>query len=405
MASVSIMTLEPIGLGGVPTMASAIYQLQMESGHYPRLVYVDAESVPTTGLRSLLRYYWQHLLPHYQVRRGMRGLSIPLYPLPQWAGWYAPAIMAYRDLRTDIRVAVTGSAHVGLPYTVSRKPFIVWVATRYIDELQGRARVGDDWAEGLLSSSQWTRLQVQEARVLRQAARVISLSPYTTQRILDDLPELEERIDTILCPVDMDQFHPAYGNVVNPIGSRFLLLTARILDPRKNVSMLLDAFARVRAAMPDINLAIIGDPPREIDVSKCEQLGLTQAVQFLPARSQTSLIPYYQSAELFVLPSTQEGLSISMLEAMACGLPVISTRCGGPEGVIQDGLTGRLTTNDDADSYADAILSVLSDPILLKEMRLAANSYAQRTYAQPIVMSRLHNVFARIYPQHFTNLG
>jgi glycosyltransferase involved in cell wall biosynthesis len=222
---------------------------------------------------------------------------------------------------------------------------------------------------------------------------------------LDDLPELEERIDTILCPVDMDQFHPAYGNVVNPIGSRFLLLTARILDPRKNVSMLLDAFARVRAAMPDINLAIIGDPPREIDVSKCEQLGLTQAVQFLPARSQTSLIPYYQSAELFVLPSTQEGLSISMLEAMACGLPVISTRCGGPEGVIQDGLTGRLTTNDDADSYADAILSVLSDPILLKEMRLAANSYAQRTYAQPIVMSRLHNVFARIYPQHFTNLG
>ena len=401
MARASILTLEPIGLGGVPNMASAIYTLQAECGHQPRLVYVDAESVPTGRRRLLWDYYRHHRRPRREHRRGMNGLSIPLYPLPQWAGWYAPVVVAPHEVLTDIRVAVTGSAHVGLPYTLSRKPFIVWVATRYMDELQGRAQAGDSWAEAVMNNSQWPRLLAQEVKVLRRAARVIALSPYTAQRILEDLPELEGRVDTILCPVDVNLFHQSDGLCENPIGSPFLLLTARILDPRKNVSMLLDAFAHITSIRPDLKLVIIGDPPRAVDAAKCDRLGLNKSVIFLSPKSHVELVPYYQSAELFVLPSTQEGLAISMLEAMACGLPVIATRCGGPESVIRDGVTGILAPNNDPEAYADSVLRVLNNPELLHGMRLAASHYAQRTCARKIVMAQLRRTFASVYPDYF----
>lgn len=401
MARASILTQEPIGLGGVSTMASAIYDIQAEAGHESRLVYVDAESVPTSGPLSLLKYYRKHFRPRHEVRLGMDGISIPLYPFPQWAGWYAPFITAPRQVFTDIRVAVTGSAHLGLPYTLSRKPFVIWIATRYADELQARAQVGDAWAERLMNSSHWPRLEAQERTVLRRASRVMALSSYTSQRILDDIPELEGRVDTTLCPVDMNLFHPNSGHVKKPIEAPFLLLTARILDPRKNVSMLLDAFAIIRATRPDLKLVIIGDPPRPEDAEKRDRLGLGDEVMFLSARPRTELIRYYQTAELFVLPSTQEGLSISMLEALACGLPVISTRCGGPEGVIQDGVTGRLTLNDHPEDYADTVLDTLRSPDILQGMSLAAADYAQRTYAKPTIVAHLRRVFASVYPQYF----
>lgn len=401
MARASILTLEPIRVGGVPALAKAVYSLHAEHGHDVRLVYVDAESVPTDGWRSLLSYYRRHWRPRREVRRGMDGLSIPLFPLPQWAGSYAPIVFAPRELAADIRVVVTGSAHVGLPYTLSSRSFIVWVATRYGDELRGRAQAGDAWAQRILSGSQWPRLQAQEAAVLRRAARVIALSPYTAQRILEDFPELEGRVDTILYPVDMGKFVPAAGHRSNLMEAPYLLLTARILDPRKNVGMLFRAYARIRKYEPDLRLVLTGDMPNARVMQQLAEAGVREYVEFMGRVSAHELVKLYQGAELFVLPSTQEGLAISMLEAMACGLPVVATRCGGPEGVVHDGITGRLVPNDDAEAFAAAVLEILRDQELLREMRMEAAAYARCTYARPQIIAQLRHVFALVYPQFF----
>ncbi|MBI3761482.1 MAG: glycosyltransferase family 4 protein [Chloroflexi bacterium] len=181
----------------------------------------------------------------------------------------------------------------------------------------------------------------------------------------------------------------------------FLLFTARIRDPRKNVWMLLRAFARVSAAHPDLKLVFIGDPPLDSHLAVRDECGLGDSVVFLPPLPRVELVPYYQAAELFVLSSSQEGLGISFIEALACGLPVVATRCGGPEGVIIEGETGWLVPNDDEAAFAGAILRALSDPARLSAMRDNCRRYAERELARPVVEEKLLAALREVFPTHF----
>lgn len=402
MARVCILTLEPIGLGGVPTMARAVYQQQRATGHRPLLVYSHAESVPSGSRQDLIEYFARNWRPRRERRSGMDGLALPLWPVPQWLGYYAPLVAARSALTTSqIHVVVTGSAHTGLPFVALRRPFVAWIATVYEDELCARAAAGDQWAAGLLRSRQWPRLQVQERLVIERASLVMALSPNTARRLAEIAPGAAGKIRVLLCPIDTDAFRPADGAATNPIGAPFLLFTARIRDPRKNTPMLMRAFARVRALHPDMKLVIIGDQPLDWHLAARDKHGLGDAVIFMPPLPHADLVQYYQSAKLFILPSLQEGLGISMLEALACGLPVIATRCGGPEGVIQDGITGRLVLNNDAGALADAILATLAAPATLAAMRAQAREFALTTFARPLVEAQLRAAFAEVYPRYF----
>ncbi|MFQ5409983.1 MAG: glycosyltransferase family 4 protein, partial [Anaerolineales bacterium] len=172
-------------------------------------------------------------------------------------------------------------------------------------------------------------------------------------------------------------------------------------DPRKNVSMLLDAFARIRAARPELKLVIIGDRPSPAQQRQTQRLQLDGSVLYLPPKPPSELIPFYQAAELFVLSSTQEGLAISMLESLACGLPVVATRCGGPEGVIRNDETGLLVPNDNAAAFAEGVLSLLHDPARATAMRKRAAGFAQANVAQPLIANQLRKSLGHVYPQHF----
>ncbi|MBI3763888.1 MAG: glycosyltransferase, partial [Chloroflexi bacterium] len=233
MARSAILTIEPIGLGGVPTMVKAVDGLLRRWGHAPTLIYTDAESVPTDGLRSLARYLVRHPLPRREMRDGLNGLAIPLWPLPQWLNYYTPLIAARRELSAEVRVLVAGSAHTGLPFAVSRRPFLAWVATVYDEEIEARVSAGDEWARRLRQGRDWPRLRRQEARVLEATSIVLALSPHTADEIRRRFPAVAPRVRTLVCPIDTDVFRPARsplllgeGPGVRPaVGGRFLLFT------------------------------------------------------------------------------------------------------------------------------------------------------------------------------------
>src|SRR6185295_4667659 len=88
--------------------------------------------------------------------------------------------------------------------------------------------------------------------------------------------------------------------------------------------------------------------------------GTEDAVRFLGFCQREGLRDYYNSLDVFVIPSHQEGLGIVGLEAMACGLPVVATRCGGTEDYVKNGANGYLV-GFFADEMADAIIRVLKD--------------------------------------------
>jgi D-inositol-3-phosphate glycosyltransferase len=103
-------------------------------------------------------------------------------------------------------------------------------------------------------------------------------------------------------------------------------------------------------------------PPPESFWQRANKWGLADQIRYVARPSQEELIALYQNASIFALPSDEEGLGIVILEAMACAIPVVSTRSGGPDGIIKDDDDGFLTPLNDAEAMANRIETLLNDP-------------------------------------------
>lgn len=170
----------------------------------------------------------------------------------------------------------------------------------------------------------------------------------------------------------------------------YILSVGRLADPRKNLRLLLTAYASVVAAYRKVPPLVLVSKvrPTQADLSHACKLGIMNRLRIHVAVSAQELVGLYRGASLFVLSSDEEGLGLVLLEAMACGLPVISTRCIGPETVVEDGVTGVLTPVGDAQALADAIAQLLSSPALRSEMgrrgqELVHTRFSGEVAAQP----------------------
>lgn len=133
------------------------------------------------------------------------------------------------------------------------------------------------------------------------------------------------------------------------------------LSPEKDLANLLHAAAQVAEAVPDFRLEIAGDGPLREDLLQLRQpLGLSERVAFLGVVRDISAV--LRRARLFVLPSQSEGISLTLLEAMASGLPVVATRVGGNPEVVEEGSTGLLVPPGDPRALAQAMLKLWHNP-------------------------------------------
>ncbi len=119
----------------------------------------------------------------------------------------------------------------------------------------------------------------------------------------------------------------------------------------------------------------------------------------MPRLAREELALQLQSFDVFVLPSHQEGLCISALEAMACGVPVVSTRCGGPEEFVIDGESGLLVDND-PEQMAHAIQTIVGDRALRTKLSEGAHRLIQSRYAiesaEGIFMAAFNKTFPKL---------
>jgi len=164
---------------------------------------------------------------------------------------------------------------------------------------------------------------------------------------------------------DTEFYQPAGYHADGPI-----LSVGRFADPRKNVPLLFRAYQLLRQSQPGApKLVLAGETaPSDADMALAAELGIADEIEIHRAVSLDRLRELYQSASMFVLSSNEEGLGIVILEAMACGLPVVSTRCGGPETSVIDGVTGYLTPLDDAHAMAERMRALLEEPRRSAEM-------------------------------------
>jgi glycosyltransferase involved in cell wall biosynthesis len=175
--------------------------------------------------------------------------------------------------------------------------------------------------------------------------------------------------------VDLDRFaaepHPVAGRVV---------MVARLAAP-KRADLAVRALARVRARVPSATLRLIGDGPDRPGVERlAAELGVGEAVEVLGTRSDVPAL--LAEASCLLLASDYEGCPLTVLEAMAAGVPVVATRVGGVPELVDEGETGLLAPAGDADGIAAALEQVLSDAVLARRLGSAGRERARREYSR-----------------------
>ena len=167
-----------------------------------------------------------------------------------------------------------------------------------------------------------------------------------------------------------------------PAGSAVEVLYAGRLRTRKAVAVLLEAFARVRREVPAARLRLAGDgEQRPALEEQARRLGLGEAVLFEGAVPHHRMPELFAAADIFCLPSLYEGFPLAILEAMAAGLPVVTTRVAGNPEAVEDGVHGRLVAPEDAAGLAAALLELIADEEGRREMGRRARRRVEEEFS------------------------
>ena len=257
-------------------------------------------------------------------------------------------------------------AFYGLPALRSGRRYGCWIGTTYESEHRGRLH-GLDAARRLSATINGVALRHWERAVLDHAALVLA----PTEPIAAEIADLvggSKRVDVLPIPIDTHRFRPLDENEWTS-GPPRLVFVGRADDPRKNLPLLLDAFARARETMPELTLRLVGRPPKDRLPVGVESVGEVSDVAM-----------HMRDARLLVLPSMQEGFGIVAAEALACGVPVVTTPCGGPEETVHRSGGGAVLAGFDPDELAHVMVGLIEDEPALVSMRHAARRHAVQAY-------------------------
>jgi glycosyltransferase involved in cell wall biosynthesis len=239
-------------------------------------------------------------------------------------------------------------------------------------------------------------------QVLRQAASRIVVSPDLGRR-------LEARYHAVACPwqwipnVVSPIFRPAHQQRPATTNQRFRFLNVALLTAKKGHDVLLRAAAQMLPSNSDFELRIVGEGPcRRQLTNLAERLGVASRLTFLGTLDRRQVAAEMQSAQCFVLPSRHETFGVVLIEALACGLPVIASACGGPECIVEKS-DGILVPPDDVAALARA----------MEQLRRTAADYPPellqrrclQRFGEQTVARQIAGVYARLLPCHHTNSG
>lgn len=200
---------------------------------------------------------------------------------------------------------------------------------------------------------------------LRKADRIITISKFSKEDIIRNAGVPADRIDVIYCGVDRNVFYPRRDRTA--LDTLGIQPDARVLlyvgseEPRKNLAVVLEAVSLVRKEIPTIMLLKVGSPgmsgSRKLITQLITKFHLEDRVFFSGDISEEMLAKYYNASDLFIFPSLYEGFGLPIIEAMACGCPVIASNTTSIPEVVGD--AGILVEPDDLHKITQSIIEIL----------------------------------------------
>ena len=253
-------------------------------------------------------------------------------------------------------------------------------------------------ATGEIGSRFWRRFQ---AWAYRRGVLPVSIAQEVTRTFIEEYGRAPAAEIPNAIPTDRytpDPVRRAAWRSQHEVPADALMFTCVAgLRPQKNHRLLIQAFAHASSQLADALLLLVG-PPDRLDPAYAEslqrlaqELGLGQRVRFLGSRSDVPDI--LRASDVFVLSSDYEGNPLSVLEAMAAGLPVVSTAVGGVPELVQHGATGLLVPAGDARALAEAITQLGRDT----DQRAAMGHAARQTALERFDVRVMSHAYAKFY--------
>lgn len=370
-----ISTLYTQAHGGVYTKLSFLVRVLQEMNYQVILAYYLPYSVKpelSVPLRKLFQKKPEAV--HFIGELGIEEYAIgAVLPELEFLNYFPNQHWKKLIEISDLHIVVSGHILSALPFYICKKKYIAWIGTAYSEDRCDRIKTFPWYRkclDYLLISKIGKRL---EKKLLCASNNVFAVSQYTQRK----LKQNQQTISGVIpAPIDATQFFPVYEK----IQPGYICFTGRFLDPRKNTALLFSAFSIVLKKINYAKLCLIGDEITPILLEKLDSLNIKNHVEILNYISREELVEKLQKADVFVIPSFQEGLCISGLEAMACGCPVVSTRCGGPSDYVIDGKNGYLTDFSVAE-FSNKIIQICENRELRNKMSMNALMIIQKNYS------------------------
>jgi glycosyltransferase involved in cell wall biosynthesis len=236
-------------------------------------------------------------------------------------------------------------------------------------------------------AEQFLRRQVAWVRpTLRRAFAIVVPSGF----LKDVFGQFEIAAEIVPNIVDLSRFHPG-----PPRAASHNIIVTRNLEDIYDIPTALRAFAVIRSAYPDATLTVAGSGPRLDALQQLAQtLGVADGVRFTGRIDNEHITELYRNADLMLNPSTADNMPISLLEAMASAVPIVTTNVGGIPHLVTDARNALLVAPGDPSAMAAAAIRVFAEEGLARRLvEAGAESAAGYTWAQ--VRPRLFGVYAR----------
>lgn len=224
------------------------------------------------------------------------------------------------------------------------------------------------------------RLQRKLHNIFYKFCKVVpvSISPLVKKSVEREYRLPEKQLPMIYNGINLDKCKPK--DIYKESIEKIVILHIGRQSIQKNHIGLLEAFKIVHDNMPNTELKLIGTGElRESILDKIGDLGLQDCVELLGLKDNVS--PYLHNADIFVLPSLWEGMPITLIEAMATGLPIVATEVGGIPDMISNNISG-LLTDTNPENIAEALLKLTRDPELREKLGRTARDTSKRFSAQ-----------------------
>jgi L-malate glycosyltransferase len=333
-----------------------------------------------------------HLLSYdrpNRLRRGAPGLrfhqvAVSAYPLFRYPPYDLALATRMLEVREEAHVDLF-HVHYAIPHAVSAflARSMCGGCLKFVTTLHGTdiTVVGSD------------RAYLRPTRfALEQSDAVTAVSKF-----LADETHLvfggRKEVEVVPNFVDIDRFKPGARRPWRdrPDQER-VLVHASNFRPVKRVADIVRAFAAIRREVP-AKLLLLGDgPDREHAMAVAADLGCQQKVEHLGVQDNLEVI--LQQADLFLSASETESFGLSMLEAMSCGVPCVSTAVGGVGEVLGD--TGRLTPFGQPEALAKAAIGILQDAALHEQLAGKARARAVEHFATDRIVAQYEKIYARV---------